>query len=438
MSAGSQTVGNSLPERVRAERTRIVGSIYDHTEEVAELGSSAILAQIPGYAGRDGEFRADVHEQVTRLCRTGLGALLDKRRVTAADLAATRRAAVRRAQSGLPLTDYITAFRLGQQAFWKSLVAHAGDSPAAREATLSMVLPLTRYCDLVSTQATHAYLEYQQHQSAEAGRDGRDLLECLLGGTMPDRGPLLATASAHGIGVTNPERLVVVTATVRGSRNHRSGEPSETEAPHLVSAALARTAVNGYRTLAVVRDPGAPEIVAVAGLGRTGTVEELCARLRHTCDSLTGEGITTALGISTVSAGIEYLPRAWQEARAALGLLPDGGGVMALPELSPFRYLLLSSDETARNLVDPRIARTLTDDQAKGAVLADTIRAFVAADMNLREAADALRIHHNTAKYRLRRIQQLTGRNIRTVTDLVELLVAIELRATPRPVGREL
>ncbi|NUP29308.1 MAG: transcriptional regulator [Nocardia sp.] len=440
MSAGSQTVGNPLPERVRAERTRIVGSVYEHADEIAGRGSSAIFAQIPGYADRDGEFRADVHEQVARLCRTGLGAHLDRRRVTAADLAHTRRAAVRRARSGLPLTDYITAFRLGQQTFWKSLVAHAGDSPAAREATLSMVLPLTRYCDLASAQATHAYLEYQQHQSPEAGRDDRDLLECLLGGTLPDRGPLPATAAAHGIGVTDPERLLVVTATVRGIRSRSTGEPTETEAAQLVSAALARTAVNGHRTLAVVRDPGArdPEIVAVAGLGHSGTVEELCARLRRTHHRLSREGIATAVGVGNIGAGIEYLPRAWQESRTALGLLPEDGGVLALPELSPFRYLVLNSDETARNLVDPRIDRTLTDDRAKGAVLADTIRAFAAADMNLRQAADALRIHHNTAKYRVRRIQQLTGRNIRNITDLVELLVAIELRTTPRPPAREL
>ncbi|WP_328396489.1 PucR family transcriptional regulator [Nocardia sp. NBC_00416] len=424
----------SIPEPVQVERTRIVGSIYDHVDEIADRSSSAILAQIPGYAGRDREFRADVHDQVARLCRTGLGALLDQRRVTPADLASTRRAAVRRARSGLPLVDYITAFRLGQQAFWKSLVAHAGDSPAAREATLSMVLPLTRYCDLVSAHATHAYLEFQQNQSAEAGRDGRDLMECLLGGSLPERGPLLALAATHGIGVTNPERLVVVTATALSTRDRRGSEPADTEAPHIAAAALTRTAVNGHRTLTVVGDT---DIVAVAGLGRTGTVEDLCARLRRTREALAGEGIVTALGISTVLTGVDHLPRGRQEARAALELLPDGGGVMALPELTPFRYLVLSSDETARTLVDSRITRTLTEDQAKGAVLADTIRAFVAADMNLREAADALRIHHNTAKYRLRRIQQLTGRNIRSVTDLVELLVAIELRATPRPAARQ-
>lgn len=434
MSAGSQSIAVTLPEPVQAARLRLVGTIYERADEIAELGSSAILTQVPGYAGRDSEFRADVHEQVARLCRTGLGALLDKRRVTAADLAATRRAAVRRAQSGIPLTDYITAFRLGQQAFWKSLVAQAGDSPAAREATLAMVLPLTRYCDLISTQATHAYLEFQQHQSAEASRDGHDLMECLLGGALPERGPLLSTAAAHGIGLAAAERLVVIAATV-SERTERDGiAVPETEAPALVAAALARTGVTGHRTLAVTRDS---DIVAVAGLGRTGTVEDLCARLRRTRDALAGEGMTVSLGVSTVLAGAAELPRGHQEACTALDLVPEGGGVTALPELSPFRYLVLNSDETARGLVDPRVSRTLADDQAKGAVLADTIHAFVAADMNLREAADALRIHHNTAKYRLRRIQQLTGRNVRRVTDLVELLVAIELRHTPAPIRRE-
>lgn len=172
----------------------------------------------------------------------------------------------------------------------------------------TMVRPLTRYCDLVSTQATHAYLEFQQHRSADPGRDGRELLECLLGGTLPDRGPLPATAAAHGIGVAHPDRLVVVTAAVCGFREHHA-DSTGAEATRRVSTALARTAVNGHRALAAVRDVGtaAPEIVAVAALGRTGTVAELCAQLKRAHETLAGEGITTALGVSTVSAGVEQL-----------------------------------------------------------------------------------------------------------------------------------
>ncbi|WP_435873388.1 hypothetical protein, partial [Nocardia farcinica] len=77
---------------------------------------------------------------------------------------------------------------------------------------------------------------------------------------------------------------------------------------------MARTGVNGHRILAVARET---DIVAIAALGRA-TTEELCTRLRRTHDSLAAEGITAALGVSTVLAGVEAVPRGWQEARSAL------------------------------------------------------------------------------------------------------------------------
>ncbi|WP_067718037.1 PucR family transcriptional regulator [Nocardia yamanashiensis] len=421
MSGGSQS---PVSATVLAERARIVSRVFDHAGEMADTGMHAIMAQIPAYAARDEALRADVHDQLTRLCRTGLGALLDKRRVTVADVAYTRRAAARRAQAGLTLVDYINAFRLGQQALWKTLMVHAGDTEAGREAALSMVTPLTRYCDLISTQAANAYLEFQQYLSAEASREHLELMDSLLAGELPGRGPLLAMAHAHGIGMEADTPVVVVAGSILDSAG-----ALETDTWHTVAAALSRSGIHGHRPLTVVR--GA-EVVAIAALGRFGTAEEFCERLRHTRESLAAQSISTALGVSTVATDAGQLPKAYQQARAALELLPDTGGVMALPQLTPFRYLVLRADDTARALVDARISTALADDRARGGALAETIRAFAAADMNLRAAAEQLRVHHNTAKYRLRRIQELTGRNVRAVGDLVELLVAIELQETRR------
>ena len=42
-------------------------------------------------------------------------------------------------------------------------------------------------------------------------------------------------------------------------------------------------------------------------------------------------------------------------------------------------------------------------------------------------AAERLQVHPNTAQYRLRRIEERTGRNARRIADLLELLVAIAL-----------
>ncbi|MEV0251728.1 helix-turn-helix domain-containing protein [Nocardia sp. NPDC050712] len=425
MSAGSHSGSALYPDEVQAERKRIIGNAYDDAEKIADAGMSAILAQIPGYAARDDTFHADVHDQLTRLTRSGLGAFLDHRKVTATDVAYARQAAARRARAGLTLIDYIAAFRLGQQATWKSLLAFAGESEAGRLAALSMVVPLARYNDLISAEAANAYLEFQQSCTADAGREGQELLESLLAGALPDRGPQLARASAHGIGADSTAPMVVVTATVLGSRLRGERDGTETEARQVAAAAMAGVAVNGLRTLAAVR--GA-EVIAVPALGRSASTAELCERLRAMQTKLSAAGITLAVGVSTVVAGIAQLPKAYQQSRDALDLLPEAGGVLALPQITPFRYLMLRADDTARHLIDPAIAALLADDRVRGGMLAETIRAFAAADMNIREAADQLRIHHNTAKYRLRRIQDLTGRSVRTVNDLIELLVAMELQ----------
>jgi sugar diacid utilization regulator len=59
--------------------------------------------------------------------------------------------------------------------------------------------------------------------------------------------------------------------------------------------------------------------------------------------------------------------------------------------------------------------------------LSTTQEEFARSDMNLRAAAGKLHIHPNTALYRLRRIEERTGRNPRRVADLFDLIVAIAL-----------
>ena len=103
------------------------------------------------------------------------------------------------------------------------------------------------------------------------------------------------------------------------------------------------------------------------------------------------------------------------------------GGVEALARLTPFDYLALRADDTARRLVDPRLRAFLHEDRRRGGALTATIRAVADADLNLRVAAERLQVHPNTAQYRLRRIEERTGRNPRRISDLLDLLVAIAL-----------
>ena len=402
-------------DAVRAARRRILTTMLERTDALVQSTVEAIRGEIPAYAAQEAPFFVDVREQVRRHYRVKLHLLLEEREVTLQDIAFARGAALRRARAGFALEDYLNAFRVAQQVFWEGVLACAGDTPLGHEAALTLTAPLLRYCDFVSTHAGHAYVESQQYVVADADREGRDLLEHLLAGAMPTRGPLLAAARAYGIGAETP-MMVALAVPV--------GPQADADTPHAASAMLTRAVPRQAKVLVVVRQA---EIVAVPALCHGADPAELCDHLEAAHDRLRREGTTLAMGISTVADGVAELPRACLEARTALESVGDGGGVVALPRLSPLDYLVLRADDTARWLVDGRLRAFLDDDRGRGGVLTATVRAFADANLNLRLAAARLQVHPNTAQYRLRRIQERTGRNPRRVADLLDLLVAIEL-----------
>jgi len=400
---------------VRAERARILSTLLDRIEQVIDRALETIRAEIPAYAAQDERFFADVREQVGAHYRTKLACLMEDHDVRLEDLAFARGAAMRRARAGFALEDYINAFRVGQQVFWEALVEVAAESPSGHQAALELATPLMRYVDFASTHAGHAYVEFQQHLVADADRERRDLLERLLAGDAPTQGPLAAAARAHGIGPGTP---LLVAAAVPLS------ESGDGDAPHAASAAIARSLLGGTRALVVVRQT---EIVAVVALGPGTDPARVCERLHAVHVRLGEEGLSLAAGVSTVAAGPGELPRAYQEARAALECVADRGGLAALPRLSPLAYLALQAGDTARRLVDPRVRAFLAEDRARDGRLRQTIRALADADLRLHVTAERLQIHPNTARYRLRRVQERSGRDPRRVADLIELLVAIAL-----------
>jgi len=402
-------------DAVRAERQRILSTMLEQLDALVQATVEAIRTEIPAYAVQEAPFFVDVRDQVRKHLRVKLHLLLEEREVALEDIAFARGGALRRARAGFALEDYLNAFRVGQQVFWEGVLACAGETPLGHEAALTLTAPLLRYCDFVSTHAGHAYVESQQYMVADADRERRDLLEHLLAGAMPTRGPLLAAARAYGIGAETP-MMVALAVPV--------GPQADADTPHAASAMITRAVPRQAKILVVVRQA---EIVAVPALCHGIDPAALCDHLEAAHDRLRREGTTLAMGISTVANGVAELPRACLEARTALGSVTDGGGLVALPRLSPFDYLVLRADDTARWLVDARLRAFLDDDRARGGVLIATVRAFADANLNLRLAAGRLQVHPNTAQYRLRRIEERTGRNPRRIADLLDLLVAIEL-----------
>ena len=56
---------------------------------------------------------------------------------------------------------------------------------------------------------------------------------------------------------------------------------------------------------------------------------------------------------------------------------------------------------------------------------------YAEADLNAKAASEALLIHVNTAHHRLGRIAERTGRDLRRLSDVIDLLIAIRITDGP-------
>ena len=397
-----------------AERERLLRPLLDDIDALAARGLSAISA-LPAYAAQSEAFFADVLDQIRRNYTALLNALIDGRQLAAGELAYQRGASMRRARAGFALEDYLSAYRVGQQVLWDSIVEVAEQSGADQRMVLSLASQVMRQMDFAASHAGQAYVEFRQYGLADAAKERRDLLERLLDGSLPESGPLVSAAERYGLG-SGASTLVAV-ALPLGSAADRDGS-------ELASATLARAAFGEPSALVVVRHA---EIVAILSLGRDGNPDQVCAGLERAQQRLSIEGMPLAIGVSTIADCASELPHAYREATAAVGFVGRDGGVCALTRMSPFEYLALNADGTARRMIHPRVQAFLDEDRARGGMLVETIRAYADANLSLKDAAAQLHVHPNTAQYRFHRVEERTGLNPRHFGDLHALLVAITL-----------
>jgi DNA-binding PucR family transcriptional regulator len=396
----------------------LVDGFEAQRDEAVEEVVRAILEEVPGYRSLEVTGRADVaahvglnHDALVRFLR-------QDRPLTREDLMFVRAPTTRRASARLPLSDYLQAFRIGYRVMWAQLVSGAEDVEA-QAAALSLVRPVMEYINLVSTHAAEVYVDVEQRLLAEVERVRRDVLEDLLEGRRPPVGPREEAMRSAGLSGTTPYAVVAAFP--------RSSEGAEYA---MRTAAMVFTRLAGTTTpMSVQRGD---ELVLIAAVGEDRG-RRLAAGLRSCHDRLLGQGVTPAIGMSTVVTGLEHVPAAYREACEARHRVEGTGGVLALCELAAFDYLTLIGDETAQRLISDDVARFVEDDLADEGALTATLLEYVACDLNAKVAAERLFVHVNTMHYRLARIGERTGRDLRRLADVLELLIAVKLATAARP-----
>jgi sugar diacid utilization regulator len=381
-------------------------------DDLADEATTRIVTEIPAYRDVDDQMRRDIRAHVFAHLRASLDTLTSGREVTREDLLFVRPHAARRARR-ISVTDFIRAFYVGERVLWDAALVHASDEEL-RRAALAFASHLPRYFEVATTHAAEVYLEAQEELAATGERIRRDLLEDLLAGHVPEDGPRLDAARAAGL--DDNSSFVVISAAPES-------RPDDEQLLRSGAAALARAAAGRTLPLAVVRHD---EIVVVVAAG-AGATPAPAPRLVDVQRRLAEGGLPLVVAVSTAVPRLALVGEAYREARTLRLARGWNPGVVALSDLSAFEYLTLRPDPTANRLIAPAIHEFVAQDADEGGPLIATLREYVASDLNARRAADSLHIHVNTAHYRLARIAERTGRDLRKVSDLLEILIAARL-----------
>ena len=356
--------------------------------------------------------RADVEAHVREHFQTVLNRFQQGREVTREDLLFIRRHAARRA-GRISVADFIQAFHLGQRTLCDEIIEIA-DGDAVPRAIVELLSYVTRYFDVATTHAAEVYVEAEAILGAAGERLQRDVLEDLLRGTVPPPGPLLDSLRRAGLRPGAPY-LVLAARPL--------SEVDDTHTLRSAGTALAGTGRLAVAPLTVIRD----QEIVIVGPVRNPRLAGFLERLAASQARLEQQGLPLAVGVSTVHEDLAEVPDVYREAASARDRLAGVAGLVALPAMTAFDYLIGSGSDTARRLIAPRIAEFVADDIANGGVLTETLKAFAEADLSYKLAAHLLQVHLNTVRYRLAKITELTGRDPRQVSNLIELRIAAEL-----------
>jgi purine catabolism regulator len=199
-----------------------------------------------------------------------------------------------------------------------------------------------------------------------------------------------------------------------------------------------------------LREEAVPALVASVGplacalVAGTPDEELFALGERVAAASESGLGAEVCVGIGRAVPAVDAR-RSFHEARCALEALglgvaasSDGNGagprtgdgrVATYKDLGSFQLLLsLQDDEALRLFCDSILGPIEASEGPYGGELMRSLEAFIEENGQWERAARRLYCHRHTLRYRIRRVEELTGRNLGSARDRIEFWLALRGR----------
>jgi hypothetical protein len=379
------------PRQVRqaahvAEGTRadVLRALEARVGEIAEEAVRVLQATFPAYA----PVTADaLLPGVLADLQRGLRALDERRTPRDDELEEVERVADLRARQGVPLDEMLQGFQAVARLVWRDVQREAELARLPPEETLSFVDEIWRWLDVVVVRAAQAHRKVEVEAARRDEGQRVAFLRGLLHGTLapPEVRTRLAT---WGL----PAEVAYVPFRARSLRDL----PAREWLGKLRAGSGLVAVVDDVLVGVSTARPTVPEGDVVVGVGPAVEVAHLPESYAAASRALDAAG---ALGVTG------------DVSLADLGLL---AAVVSEPEVG---------DALVRRYLDP-----LHESGGIGADLEQSLRGYLTSGMSVEAAARELVVHQNTLRYRLKRVQELTGVDLRDPAAVAELWWALQRR----------
>ncbi len=286
-----------------------------------------------------------------------------------------------RAASGVPIDSFLQGWSIATRRLWHSTTDIAGRIGAASTDLAEVGTQLVDISNAITMQAAAAYRENELRADEERRQiPDRLLYELLIAGSREH----LHRIADFGLDAARP------LFAVRALHDADSPMPLDRWFSRCVTGTI------GGESVAVAQDAPTTWV--------------------------NGRAII-ACGPSVVR---EELPRSFVLTGYVLAAARRAGrtGIVRLEELGARVAVAAEPDVSAYHV--QRFVEPLRGAGAFGMLLEQTMRVYLANSLRLEATADALFIHRNTLRYRLSRIEGLTGTDLRHIDDIVGFWWALE------------
>lgn len=261
-------------------------------------------------------------------------------------------------------------------------------------------------------------------------RAGRDLVDALITRSR-DPQALRSDAALLGLDLNQPHHVVCL-----GARRSESGPASEANPLSGLAMEHLERAVTATcpGALTVTRNGDAILVLPARPGGRLQDwVRDLIGQRM-----LPHEGL--AAGVGRRCASPRDFAESFGEASLALDLArrePEPGAVFTAADLGLTGLLAAggSSRKTLESLVDGTLGPLLAADATDGTDYVRTLRGWLSQDRHLERTAALLHVHPNTVRYRIGRMQDVLGLDLKSVDNRFQIDLALRVHEALRGTG---